>query len=567
MFEIFKLVGSVLVDTDQADKSLQKTDENATSFASTLGSVGKTALGVGSAIVGAAATVGTATIGMAKDAAATADTIDKASIRMGVSKEYYQELAYAAGQCGVEMSVMEMAGKKLEGSGLDLSDAMNEIMSFGTESERSAKAAELFGDKVAYQLSPLIEQSTESYDDLIQRSHDLGLIMSDEAVTSGVQFGDLLSDLSQSIGMLSTNLGASLFPILNQLIEYAIGYMPQVQALVDEFAPVVSGMLDALLPMLFQVSEEILPVLFDTLNQLLPMASQIVASVLPVLIELIIELLPLALQIIESVLPLAVTLLDSLMPLITAIIPLLPPIVELLVAIIEPLVEILTEILPPIIDIIVNLIEGIIPLLVETIEWLSKMVKMILSETFDNLKPIFEGITKLFKGLTEFLLGVFTNDWKRALNGILDIAKGIINTLLGFIETCVNSVLSGINILVSGAADILNEIPGINIGKAFEIPKLNIPKLAKGGTISQSGTVLVGENGPELLSLGQGARVNPLQNNAIGLSKDELKEVLVDVLSSYGISLELRANNDAIFNGIVKQNNEFKRMHGGVSAI
>lgn len=566
MFEIFKLVGSVLVDTDQADKSLQKTDENATSFASTLGSVGKTALGVGSAIVGAAATVGTATIGMAKDAAATADTIDKASIRMGVSKEYYQELAYAAGQCGVEMSTMEMAGKKLEGSGLDLSDAMNEIMSFGTESERSAKAAELFGDKVAYQLSPLIEQSTESYDDLIQRSHDLGLIMSDEAVTSGVQFGDLLSDLTQSIGMLSTNLGASLFPILNQLIEYAIGYMPQVQALVDEFAPVVSGMLDALLPMLFQVSEEILPVLFDTLNQLLPMASQIVASVLPVLIELIIELLPLALQIIESVLPLAVTLLDSLMPLITAIIPLLPPIVELLVAIIEPLVEILTEILPPIIDIIVNLIEGIIPLLVETIEWLSKMVKKILSETFDNLKPIFEGITKMFKGLTEFLLGIFTNDWKRALNGILDIAKGIINLLIGYVEVSVNSILSGINVLVSGAADILNNIPGVNI-EAFEIPKLNIPKLAKGGTISQSGTVLVGENGPELLSLGQGARVNPLQNNAIGISKDELKEVLVDVLSSYGISLELRANNDAIFNGIVKQNNEFKRMHGGVSAI
>lgn len=55
--EIFKLVGSVFVDTDKAEKSLKKTDKTAEGFGSKLLSVGKAAgkfaLGVGAAAVGA----------------------------------------------------------------------------------------------------------------------------------------------------------------------------------------------------------------------------------------------------------------------------------------------------------------------------------------------------------------------------------------------------------------------------------------------------------------------------------------------------------------------------------
>ena len=57
--EIFKLVGSVFVDTEQAEKSLQKTDETAGGLGDTLGkgiaSVGKFAAGIGAAIGAAGA--------------------------------------------------------------------------------------------------------------------------------------------------------------------------------------------------------------------------------------------------------------------------------------------------------------------------------------------------------------------------------------------------------------------------------------------------------------------------------------------------------------------------------
>ena len=42
--DLFKLVGSVYIDTDKANDSLQKTDKKASYFASTLGSVAGTAV-------------------------------------------------------------------------------------------------------------------------------------------------------------------------------------------------------------------------------------------------------------------------------------------------------------------------------------------------------------------------------------------------------------------------------------------------------------------------------------------------------------------------------------------
>ncbi|MER5355712.1 phage tail tape measure protein [Kitasatospora sp. NPDC002551] len=56
-------------------------------------------------------------------------------------------------------------------------------------------------------------------------------------------------------------------------------------------------------------------------------------------------------------------------------------------------------------------------------------------------------------------------------------------------------------------------IPGVG-GQGFSMPK--IPMLAQGGHITGAGTVLVGEAGPELLSLPGGATVTPLSRAAAG---------------------------------------------------
>lgn len=276
--DLFKLVGSVFIDTDKANESLQKTDEKAKKTGTTFGEVAGKAAKVGGAIVGASATAVTGLVALANNAASTADEIDKGSIRMGISTTYYQELGYAAGQSGVEMSTLEKAAKKLEGTDLNLEDAMEQIMSLGTASERSQKAAELFGDAVAYQMSPLIEQSGESFDGLIQRADELGLVMGEDTVAAGVTLGDTMSDLQQSFGMVATNLGGSLMPVVQQFVDVLLSFAPFIQQAMADLAPLLSDLFEKLMPPLLDLIDQIFPVLLDLVNTLLPIIVDLAGS-------------------------------------------------------------------------------------------------------------------------------------------------------------------------------------------------------------------------------------------------------------------------------------------------
>lgn len=44
-------------------------------------------------------------------------------------------------------------------------------------------------------MMPMLNQTIEGTEQLRQRAHDLGIVLSDDAVNAGVVFGDTLSDL------------------------------------------------------------------------------------------------------------------------------------------------------------------------------------------------------------------------------------------------------------------------------------------------------------------------------------------------------------------------------------
>lgn len=43
------------------------------------------------------------------------------------------------------------------------------------------------------------------------------------------------------------------------------------------------------------------------------------------------------------------------------------------------------------------------------------------------VKPIIENIKTIFKGVAQFVKGIFTGDWKGALNGLKTIARGALS--------------------------------------------------------------------------------------------------------------------------------------------
>ncbi|EKZ0187760.1 phage tail tape measure protein [Enterococcus faecalis] len=118
-------------------------------------------------------------------------------------------------------------------------------------------------------------------------------------------------------------------------------------------------------------------------------------------------------------------------------------------------------------------------------------------------------IKRIFGGIVDFVTGVFTGDWSRAWQGVVDIFCGIFEGIAAVAKAPINAMITLINGFIGGLNNIKipKWVPGIG-GKGFHIGK--IPYLAEGGTIL-NGQAIVGEAGPELLTAKNGkTTVTPL---------------------------------------------------------
>ena len=602
--EIFKLVGCVFVDTDKANDSLQKVDKKASSVAEGFGKAGKAIGAVGVAIGTAIVGAGTAVVNMANDTSEMADTIDKASIRMGIGAERYQELAYAASQCGVEMSTMEQAAKKLEGTDLNFDDAMSQIMELGTQEERAAAAAELFGEKVAYNMAPLLAQSGEEFDALTNRANELGIVMSESAVKAGVQYGDLKDDLQKVGNSLKTSIGSAVMPILVKLSEKLIELMPTIQALMDKIGPIAADFIDKLLPPLVDMADELLPVILDAVASLLPALSEIAEELVPVIVDILKELLPVLIQVVSDVMPVLVDIIKMLTPILKQIMEFLSPILKLVLELISPLLDLVMTILTPILQLITALLAPLFELFTDLLTPIFGIIQAFLAPLTDLLgellTPLCEVLAILLKPLIKLLdlilpplLELLENflEMESPFKGFFDMVGDAVSDMVNWFgeggltkvfkkfgefftglwegiqnafKTAINWIIKGINTLIEG----LNKIePPEWLTKATGVTGLNIktiPLLANGGDIEAAGRVIVGERGPEVLDLPTGARVTPLSQAGIDYKKlaSMLTEVLLSVAPAFASEITAVPDKDGIIKFIVKADRENRKMTG-----
>lgn len=170
--DIFKLVGSIFIDTDEAQKSIQKTSEKTDTFASKLtdgiGKAGKWAAGVAAAAGTAAAAIGVKAVNAAsdfEDAFAQVNTLlsdqtdlekYKQSIidlsnQMGVSTADISSAVYSAISAGVDeanaVSFVVDSMKLAEGGFTDVTTAVDvlttAINAYGLESSDATKVADM----------------------------------------------------------------------------------------------------------------------------------------------------------------------------------------------------------------------------------------------------------------------------------------------------------------------------------------------------------------------------------------------------------------------------------------
>jgi len=107
------------------------------------------------------------------------------------------------------------------------------------------------------------------------------------------------------------------------------------------------------------------------------------------------------------------------------------------------------------------------------------------------------GIKEIFQGLLDFIVGVFTLDWKKAWNGVCRIFAGIWNSFVSIVESAVNLIIRAVNWCINqlnkihvDVPDWVEDLTGMS-GFGFNIPLLNevkmarikVPKLASGAVI------------------------------------------------------------------------------------
>ena len=484
---------------------------------------------------GAAAAVGGGILATGANAIKSADDLATLSKRTGLSTDMLQKFAYASDMVDVSTEELASAMSKMkkqmdanpaafealgvsvtnaDGSFRDLESVFYESLAalsqIGGETERDLAAMDLFG-KSADSLATIIDDGGASLQEYGQKAQDMGLILSEDTIGKLTSTGDTIDELKARTSATLVEVGAELLENL----------APAIETIVEKIGEVVNwlGTLDS-----------------DTLNTILIVAG-VIAAISP--IASIVAGISTAIGVLSSAISFIVA--NPIVLLIAAIVA--------LVTLIATKGDQIKEILQKVDTFLKN---------VFTKDWTEQfgILGEGLNAFFAIVGEVWDSIKTIFDGIIDFIRGVFTGDWSRAWNGVKEIFKGVFDGLVAIAKApinliigIINGLISGINLCIAGLNRISIKIPdwvpvfgGKNFG--FNLSQLGkIAYLAQGGVLS-AGQAIVGEAGPELLTMNNGrAVVQPLTNNnttknfggvtlniygAAGQNIQELAELIMD---------------------------------------
>ena len=465
----------------------------------------------------------------------TADDLATLSARSGLSTEMLQKLAYASDM--VDVSTEELTGavtkmkknmgdapEKFEALGVSVTnadgtfrsieevfyDSLAALSTIGDETERDLAAMDLFG-KSADTLATIIDDGGAGLQEYGAKAQEMGLILSDDTIGKLTSTGDQIDELKARTSATLIEVGATLLENLAPAIETIVGKIGEVVNWL--------GTLDS-----------------DTLNTILIVAG-VIAAISPI-------------ASLVAGISTAIGGLSSAIQFLLA-----NPVVLLIAGIVALVTLIATKgdeikaILQKVDDFLQNIFAK---------DWTEQFGAFgeVLNTFFAVLKDVWDSVKQIFTGIIDFIRGIFTGDWRRAWDGVKSIFSGVFNALLSIAKAplnaiigVINGLINGINICIRGLNKISIKIPdwvpglgGRNFG--FNLKELGkIAYLAQGGILS-SGQAIVGEAGPELLTMSGGrAVVQPLTNNnttknyggvtlniygAAGQNIQELAEIIMD---------------------------------------
>ena len=413
-------------------------------FSASFGSVAKTGLAAIGAVAGATVAAGGALLKGAADVAAYGDNIDKMSQKMGLSIEAYQEWDAIMQHSGTSIDSMQSSMKTLAnaveneneaferlGLSQDAVAAMSNedlfaatiaaLQNVDNETERTYLAGQLLG-RGATELGALLNMSAEETEEMRQRVHDLGGVMSDDAVKAAAAYQDSLLDMQTAFSGLSRGLLAEFVPgitgVMDGLTEIFSGNSSEGIGMISDGVASVVDTISGLLPEFLELGSSIIVSLAQAITDNLPTLLSSGADAVMTIAEGLIAQLP---DIIATGLDVIVSLANGIAESLPTLI---PTIVDVVLQIVDTLTdpETLGNLVDASIAIIIALAEGLINALPKLLEKAPQIIANLVTAIVQNVPKLLEASLKM---IVELGRGIVQN-----LPQILSAGVQIVQTLL-----------------------------------------------------------------------------------------------------------------------------------------
>lgn len=468
---------------------------------------------------GIAAGAGAALSKIGLDAVSSADDIATLASKYNITATELQRLQYIALQTDVSneslykgliktraavadlsTGIENNASKALSELGVNLSglsegEQFNVIISSLADMEDKTQmvaiANEVFGDKLANEMLPLIYSGSDAIKEYSSEFESLGAL-TDEQVSALASFDNVMNKIKTQLANVALQIGSSLLPLMQNIADViSDSVVPKLQALAAWFnslsesqqnfmakALLITAALGPVVLIIGKLTSRVgglikkIPALMSGLSAL---AAHPIIAIIGVVAGVIALLYAQNEQFRESINNLVATLGGALQPILKLLMAVLQPISEL----IGMLSEILGEVLSPVIDILSVILSDIINSFSFLFELLQPLIKIALIPLQLQFKAI-SSVLQLLAPVINLIGGL--------LEGLGKIATSIMSAVINVINGILGAVSDGINWLidkVNWVIDKLNMIPGVNIDKIDSVD-LRIGGVINDGEIEQA---------------------------------------------------------------------------------
>ena len=239
---IRELLVSIGLDADE--DAIDKFDSGIESIKGHLSDLATVAVGAFAVLAAGAA----ALIGQATATGAYAEQVSDQAAALGLTTDAYQELSYVASRYGIDSEKITTILSKLAVDQKAVADGNEEAAAtyaalgisidqvtaakpeqlfalmadgFGNvadASTRLALASTLFGDRIASQLLPLLDNGSAGLAAMAAEAHELGVVMSADAIASANAFNDQMEVLGAVVTSFRNEIAQAVTPTLSEMV-------------------------------------------------------------------------------------------------------------------------------------------------------------------------------------------------------------------------------------------------------------------------------------------------------------------------------------------------------------